>query len=86
MGLSVVNRPIRPTGLSPACAPVALAAAPYPTIEAVFTTEPIVSQDESLTAALALLSDEHREVLLLRFVDGLGLAEIAETLEFRWGR
>src|SRR6266550_2615297 len=30
------------------------------TIEAVITTEPIVSQHESLTAALAVLSDEHR--------------------------
>ena len=29
MGLSVVNRPIRPAGLSPACVPVVLAAAPY---------------------------------------------------------
>ena len=50
------------------------------TIEEVITTEPTVSQSESLTAALALLSGEHREVLLLRFVDGLSLAEIAETL------
>jgi len=28
IGLSVANRPIRPAGLSPACVPVALAAAP----------------------------------------------------------
>ena len=49
------------------------------TIEAVITTEPIASQDDSLTAALAVLSDEHREVVLLRFVDGLSLAEIAEA-------
>jgi RNA polymerase sigma-70 factor (ECF subfamily) len=49
------------------------------TIEAVITSEPIASQDDSLTAALAVLSDEHREVVLLRFVDGLSLAEIAEA-------
>src|SRR5206468_11910123 len=53
------------------------------TIEAVITTEP--SQDESLTAALALLSKEHREVLLLRFVDGLSLAEIADTINIPLG-
>ena len=50
------------------------------TIEEVITTEPTVTQSESMSAALALLSAEHREVLLLRFVDGLSLAEIAETL------
>jgi len=44
-----------------------------------------VSRDESLTAALALLSDGHREVLLLRFVDGLSLAEIAETMNIPLG-
>ena len=55
------------------------------TIEAAITTEPIVSQDESLTAAFALLSDEHREVLLLRFVDGLSLAEIADTINIPLG-
>jgi len=55
------------------------------TIEAVITTDPIVSQDESLTAALALLSEEHREVLLLRFVDGLSLAEIADTINIPLG-
>jgi RNA polymerase sigma-70 factor, ECF subfamily len=33
-----------------------------------------------LAAALANLSAEHREVLLLRFVDGLQLAEIAEAV------
>ncbi len=55
------------------------------TIEEAITTEPMVSQDESLTAALALLSDEHRDVLLLRFVDGLSLAEIAETLNIPLG-
>ena len=55
------------------------------TIEAATTTVPVVSQDESLVAALAVLSDEHREVLLLRFVDGLSLAEIAKALNIPLG-
>ena len=55
------------------------------TIEAVITAEPVLSHDDSLAAALALLSEEHREVLLLRFVDGLSLAEIAETLSIPLG-
>jgi RNA polymerase sigma-70 factor (ECF subfamily) len=33
-----------------------------------------------LAVVLANLSEEHREVLLLRFVDGLSLAEIAEAV------
>jgi RNA polymerase sigma-70 factor (ECF subfamily) len=33
-----------------------------------------------LSAALASLSEDHREVLLLRFVDDLSLAEIAEAV------
>jgi len=56
-----------------------------PTIETAITTEPMVNQEESLTAALAVLSDDHREVLLLRFVDGLSLAEIAESLDIPLG-
>src|SRR5947207_6627283 len=55
------------------------------TMEAVLTTEPNVSPHESLTAALAVLSAEHREVLLLRFVDGLSLAELAEALNIPLG-
>jgi len=55
------------------------------TIEAATTTVPVGSQDESLVAALAVLSDEHREVLLLRFVDGLSLAEIAKALNIPLG-
>lgn len=38
-----------------------------------------------LAVALANLSEEHREVLLLRFVDGLALAEIAEAVEVPLG-
>ena len=47
--------------------------------------EPLASPDESLAAALEVLSDDHREVLLLRFVDGLSLAEIAEALSIPLG-
>lgn len=36
--------------------------------------------DEPLNVALRALSEEHREVLLLRFVDDLSLAEVAESL------
>jgi len=32
-----------------------------------------------------VLSDEHREVLLLRFVDGLSLSEIADTMNIPLG-
>ncbi len=55
------------------------------TIEAATTTDPVGSQNDSLVAALAVLSDEHREVLLLRFVDGLSLAEIAKALNIPLG-
>ena len=55
------------------------------TLGVLTTTDPAVSQDESLIAALEVLSDEHREVLLLRFVDALSLAEIAEALSIPRG-
>jgi RNA polymerase sigma-70 factor (ECF subfamily) len=38
-----------------------------------------------LAVVLANLSEEHREVLLLRFVDGLSLAEIAQALNIPLG-
>lgn len=41
---------------------------------------PPTGSDDSLRAALAGLGEEHREVLLLRFVDGLALNEIAQAL------
>ena len=37
-------------------------------------------EEEQIRAALALLPETHREVLRLRFVDGMELAEIAETM------
>jgi RNA polymerase sigma-70 factor, ECF subfamily len=40
---------------------------------------------QDLAAALADLSDEHREVLLLRYFDGLTLAEIAAAVEVPLG-
>jgi len=43
------------------------------------------TQREELAQALAMLSAEHREVLLLRFVDDLSLAEIAQALEVPLG-
>lgn len=44
-------------------------------------TEPIASSHSGdLATVLASLSEEHREVLLLRFVDGLNLGEIAGAM------
>jgi RNA polymerase sigma-70 factor (ECF subfamily) len=40
---------------------------------------------EQLAAALAGLTEEHREALLLRFVDGLSLREISEALDIPLG-
>jgi len=37
--------------------------------------------DEELAAALAILSEDHREALRLRFVEGFDLREIAEATE-----
>jgi RNA polymerase sigma-70 factor (ECF subfamily) len=54
-------------------------------MEARTATGPVVAEGEPLAAALAGLSEEHREVLTLRFVDGLSLAEIAEFMEIPLG-
>jgi RNA polymerase sigma-70 factor, ECF subfamily len=54
-------------------------------MEAALTTQPAIGQNESLASALRALSDSHREVLLLRFVDGLSLAEIAEAMNIPRG-
>lgn len=40
---------------------------------------------QALDGALAQMSEEHREILLLRFSDGLAYEEIAETLEISIG-
>jgi RNA polymerase sigma-70 factor (ECF subfamily) len=42
-------------------------------------------QQTDLAAALSRLSDAHREVLLMRFVDGLMLEEIAQALDLPLG-
>ena len=44
-----------------------------------------LGDEENLRAALAGLSEEHREVLWLRFVDGLSLQEIAMAMEIPLG-
>jgi len=49
-------------------------------IENATATGPEPGGDEPLSVALRALSEEHRQVLLLRFVDELSLAEIAESL------
>lgn len=48
-------------------------------LEQVATDAPQSCRSSELTAALANLSEDHREVLLLRFVDDLSLVEIAEA-------
>ena len=49
-------------------------------IEGAPSTDPPPAREEALNIALGALSDEHCEVLLLRFVDDLSLAEVAESL------
>jgi RNA polymerase sigma-70 factor (ECF subfamily) len=47
--------------------------------------DPAPNPANDLRAALANLSAAHREVLLLRYVDGLALAEIADAVEVPLG-
>ena len=47
--------------------------------------EPHDSGQSGLAGALGHLSEEHRETLLLRFVDDLSLAEIAEAMDVPLG-
>jgi RNA polymerase sigma-70 factor (ECF subfamily) len=54
-------------------------------IENTAAPEPAVAGAGDLAFVLAGLSEEHREVLLLRFVDCLSLAEIAEAIEIPLG-
>lgn len=49
-------------------------------LESMTAGDPQPGQADELSVALAGLPEEHREVLLLRFVDGLSLAEIAEAM------
>jgi RNA polymerase sigma-70 factor (ECF subfamily) len=46
---------------------------------------PAAAKDEPIEAVLALLPETHREVLWLRFVDGLELSEIASAVEIPLG-
>lgn len=56
------------------------AADPPPTLAAPEQRDQLADRDE-LDAALAGLSQEHREVLLMRYVDGMSVAEIAAALD-----
>ena len=49
------------------------------------STDPNPSVDDLLRAVLSGLSDEHREILLLRFVDGLSLGELSTALQIPLG-
>jgi RNA polymerase sigma-70 factor (ECF subfamily) len=54
-------------------------------LASVAATDSAATQTNELAIVLARLSEEHREVLLLRFVDGLDLAEIAEAMNIPLG-
>ena len=57
----------------------------WETLDQLPASEPASTSNETLAAVLATLPEEHREVLLLRFVDDLELAEIAEALRIPLG-
>ena len=54
-------------------------------IENTAAPEPVKTTGDDLEAVIAHLPDEQREVLLLRFVDALSLAEIAEAMDIPLG-
>ena len=54
-------------------------------IENTPAVEDAFRENEPLSAVMAQLSEEHREVLLLRFVDGLSLGEISDALTIPLG-
>ena len=54
-------------------------------LEQVAADTAVPGRTDDLGVALANLSAEHREVLLLRYVDGLSLAEIAEAVDVPLG-
>ena len=49
-------------------------------LEAPPEVAPVENQREQLASVMSELSEEHREVLLLRFVEGMKMGEIAETM------
>ncbi len=57
----------------------------WETLEQAAASASHTSDTEALAAVLGLLSEEHREVLQLRFVDGLRLEEIAEAMSLPTG-
>jgi RNA polymerase sigma-70 factor (ECF subfamily) len=63
----------------------ALRAAYLPTENGEAGHEELVDQAEFVHHALRALSDEHREVLLLRFLEGLSLEEVAAALRCNLG-
>lgn len=54
-------------------------------LQAAPASESTARDPEMLALVLAQLTEEHRETLQLRFVDGLSLAEIADALEIPLG-
>lgn len=56
-----------------------------PGMEEQAAAAPAGGEEEQIRAALALLPETHREVLWLRFVDGMELAEIAGAMEIPLG-
>jgi len=54
-------------------------------VEAPEEVAPVENQREQLAAVMSELSEEHREVLLLRFVEGMKMGEIAETMDIPTG-
>jgi RNA polymerase sigma-70 factor, ECF subfamily len=53
--------------------------------ERIESPEPPANSRDQLQAVLATLTEEHREVLLLRFVDGLSLSEISAAMDIPLG-
>jgi RNA polymerase sigma-70 factor, ECF subfamily len=54
-------------------------------LEKIASPEPAHAGSDDLATVLSELSEDHREVLLLRFVDGLDLAEIAQAMAIPLG-
>jgi len=54
-------------------------------MECIVTTPPAIAEHERVRVVLATLSGDQREVLLLRFIDGLSLDEIAKAMQIPLG-